>query len=101
MSCTAVGRFLHQQTGLTPARTMSKLHHPKVQSNLSKLGYTRTSIFSHRWTFFSTISSVSRAGLTTIRFDRLLARELVDKEFRRQFMEKGTGPPTVFRSRTG
>ena len=87
MSCTAVGRFLHQQAGLTPARTMSKLHHPKVQSNLSKLGYTYFDFFAP--VDFLLNDCFSYAGrIDNNQIDRLLARELVDKEFRRQFMER-------------
>ncbi len=91
MSCTAVGRFLHQRAGLTPARTMSKLHHPKIQTNLSKLGYTYFDFFAP--VDFLLNDCFSFAGrIDNNQIDRLLARELVDQEFRRQFMERELDP---------
>jgi hypothetical protein len=87
MSCTAVGRFLHQRAGMTPASTMSKIHHPNIQSNLSKLGYTYFEFFAP--VDFLLNDCFRFAGrIDNNQFDRLLARELVDKEFRRQFMER-------------
>jgi hypothetical protein len=91
MSCTAVGRFLHQRSGLTPARTMSKLDHPNVRNNLSKLGYTYFDFFAP--VDFLLNDCFRFAGrIDNNQIDRLLARELVDKEFRRQFRERDLDP---------
>ena len=87
MSCTAVGRFLHQRAGLTPARTLSKLQHPNIQSNLSRLGYEYFDFFAPvDFLLNDSFRFVGRVDNNQI--DRLLARELVDREFRRQFMER-------------
>jgi len=91
MSCTAVGRFLHQAAGMTPIRTVSKLAHPNIQGNLGKLGYTYFDFFAP--VDFLLSDRFRYAGhIDNNQADRLLARELVDREFRRQFEERQLDP---------
>jgi hypothetical protein len=99
MSCTAVGRFMHQAAGMTPIRTQSKIGHPNIQANLGKLGYTF-------FDFFSPVDFLLSDRFRCVgcvdnnQVDRLLARELVDREFRRQFESRQLDPRRFpFRSR--
>lgn len=91
MSCTTVGRFLHQAAGMTPTRTVSKLAHPNTQANLGKLGYTFFDFFAPVDYLLS--DRLGYAGrVDNNQVDRLLARELVDLAFRRQFEARPLDP---------
>jgi len=84
MSCTMLGRFMHKAAGLKPARTVSKLSHPVVQSNLARIGYTHFDYFGP--VDFLLNDCFRFAGLVdNNQVAHLLARELVDREFRHQF----------------
>ena len=86
LSCTAVGRVMHAAAGLRPAKRVSELGHPMVRSNLSKVGYTF-------FDYFGPVDFLLNDCFRCIGFvdnnqlDRLLARELVDREFRKRFCE--------------
>lgn len=91
MSCTAVGRFLHERAGLKPALTISRIEHPIVQANLGKLGYTSVDFFAP--VDFLLNEYFHHAGyVDNNQIDRLLARELVDREFRTQFEQRVLDP---------
>lgn len=91
MSCTAVGRFLHECSGLKPAETKSRIGHPNIQANLSKLGYTFFEFFAP--VDFLLNDCFHYAGyVDNNQIDRLLARELIDRTFRKQFMERSLEP---------
>ena len=91
MSCTAVGRFLHQQSGLKPAQTKSRIGHPNIQANLRKLDYTFFDFFAP--VDFLLNDCFHYAGyVDNNQIDRLLARELIDRTFRQQFMERTLEP---------
>ncbi len=91
MSCTSVGRFLHRDAGLRPAVTRSRIRNPRIRENLSRLGYEFFNIFTpvdylldDRFTCCGWVDNGQ--------FSNLLARELVDREFRRQFSERSLRP---------
>ncbi len=91
MSCTAVGRFLHKAAGMTPAETVSRLEHPNIRTNLAKLGYTYFDFFAP--VDFLLSECFRYAGrVDNNQVDRLLGRELVDREFRRQFEQRHLDP---------
>jgi hypothetical protein len=76
---------------MTPIRTMSKLAHPRIQANLARLGYTYFDFFapvdfllSDRFRYAGRIDNNQVA--------RLLAREVVDREFRHQFEARELDP---------
>lgn len=91
MSCTAVGRMLHEQAGLQPAETKSRIAHPNIQTNLRKLGYTYFDFFAP--VDFLLNECFHFAGyVDNNQIDRLLARELIDQEFRTQFTQRTLEP---------
>ncbi len=91
MSCTAVGRFLHKAAGMTPVETVSRLEHPNIQTNLAKLGYTYFDFFAP--VDFLLSAYFRFAGrVDNNQVDRLLGRELVDREFRSQFEQRQLDP---------
>ncbi len=91
MSCTSVGRFLHEDAGLRGARTSSELCAGNVQENLSRLGYTF-------FKFFAPVDYLLDQRFRCVgwvdnnQIDRLLARELVDRAFREQFVTRKIRP---------
>ena len=91
MSCTAVVRFMHQYANLKPAQSKSKMGHPSIQANLKKLGFTY-------FDFCAPVDFLLNDCLHYVGYvdnnqiDRLLARELVDHEFRQRFMERELVP---------
>ena len=91
MSCTSVGRFLHSDAGLQPAVTKSFIQIPRVQENLRRLGYTFFKIFAPVDYMldeqFFCIGWIDNNQLSS-----LIACELVDQEFRRQFSQRRIRP---------
>ncbi|MDJ0957869.1 MAG: YiiX/YebB-like N1pC/P60 family cysteine hydrolase [Arenicellales bacterium] len=91
MSCTAVVRFMHQYANLKPAQNKSKMGHPNIQANLKKLGFTY-------FDFFAPVDFLLNDCFHCVGYvdnnqvDRLLARELVDHEFRQRFTERELVP---------
>lgn len=91
MSCTAVIRFMHQYARLKPAQSKSKIQHPRIQANLSRLGFTY-------FDFFAPVDFLLNDCFHCVGYvdnnqiDRLLARELVDREFRQRFIERELDP---------
>ena len=91
MSCTAVVRFMHQNANLKPAESKSKMGHPSIQANLRKLGFTY-------FDFFAPVDFLLNDCLHYVGYvdnnqvERLLARELVDYEFRQRFTERELVP---------
>ena len=91
MSCTAVVRFMHQYANLKPAQSKSKLQHPSIQANLRKLGFTYFNFFAP--VDFLLDDCFHYVGyVDNNQIDRLLARELIDQEFRQRFMERELVP---------
>lgn len=91
MSCTAVGRFMHKRAGLQRYRTKSNIGHPDIRTNLSKVGYTY-------FDFFAPVDFLLNDCFHCVGFidnnqiDRLLVRELIDREFRKRFVERELDP---------
>lgn len=84
MSCTMLGRVMHKEAGLRAARTISKLSHPVVRRNLAKVGYTHFDYFGP--VDFLLNDCFHFAGVVdNNQVAHLLARELVDREFRYRF----------------
>jgi hypothetical protein len=87
MACGSVGRFMHRAAGLQAARTISKLSHPRVQSNLATVGY-------HFFDYFGPVDFLlnecfyCQGVVDNNQVERLLARELIDQEFMRQFSNR-------------
>ena len=85
LACTTVGRFLHRSAGLKPAENIGRFGHPQVQANLSSLGY-------HWLVYFGPVDYLLNQCFKCIGFtdnnqpERMLAREITDREFKRQFM---------------
>jgi len=85
VSCTTVGRFMHNAAGLKPAETISRLGHPQVQANLASLGY-------NWFEYFGPVDFLLNQCFECVGFtdnnqpERMLAREITDREFKRQFM---------------
>ncbi len=99
MSCGAVGRFMHQAAGLKPARTISKLTNPQIRKNLEKVGYSYFNYFGPvdfmRNDFFENVGLVDNNQLP-----QLLARELIDRDFQRNFAGGSLDPskfPLMFK----
>jgi hypothetical protein len=91
VSCCAVGRLLHIDAGLEPASCKSRIAHPRIQENLEKLGYT--------WfDFFAPVDYLLDPGFHCVgwvdnhQFHDLLARELVESQFRELFMTRRLNP---------
>ena len=91
LSCTAVGRVMHAEAGLKPAKRISELGHPMVRNNLAKVGYRYFDYFGP--VDFLLNDCFRFVGLVdNNQLDRLLARELVDREFRRRFCSSELEP---------
>jgi len=91
MSCTSVGRFLLQDAGLEPVKTKSSICVPTIVNNLKKVGYTYFS-------FFAPVDYLLDENFYCVgwvdnnQFTKLLARELVDRQFREQFSQRELNP---------
>jgi len=91
MSCTAVGRSMHQVAGFEPAQRISSLSHPVVQQNLARIGYSFFEYFGP--VDFLLNECFQIVGLVdNNQVERLLAREIIDQEFRRIFMTRSLDP---------
>lgn len=91
VSCCTVGRLLHRDAGLEPASSKSRIQHPRIQENLSRLGYTFFDFFAPvdylldpRFEFVGWVDNHQ--------FKDLLARELVESRFRELFSERRVNP---------
>ena len=84
MSCTAIGRSMHEAVKLKPAQRKSELGHAQVQSNLAKLGF-------HHFDYFGPVDFLLNdcfefvGSVDNNQVEHLLARELIDQEFKKQF----------------
>ena len=91
MSCTAVGRFMHKRAGLDPYQTKSNIRHPNIRTNLGKVGYTY-------FDFFAPVDFLLNDCFHCVGFvdnnqiDRLVVRELIDREFRKRFIARELDP---------
>jgi hypothetical protein len=91
MSCTAVGRYMHQAGSLAPARRISSLSHPVVQKNLARVGYCFFDYFGP--VDFLLNDCFKMTGVVdNNQIERLLAREMIDQEFRRKFIMGNLDP---------
>lgn len=91
MSCTSVGRFLHESAGLQGATTKSFMENPTIQRNLEKLDFR----------FFKTFAPVDYLMDTNFecigwidnnQFNDLLSREIVEDYFRELLSTKILNP---------
>lgn len=91
VSCCGVGRLLHLEAGLEPASLKSRIEHPRIRSNLEKLGY-------RHFEFFAPVDYLLDTRFECVgwvdnhQFESLLARELVENRFRELFMTRTLQP---------
>ena len=91
MSCASVGRLLRKGAGLKPAQTMSVLSHPQIKNNLARLGYTFFNYFGPVDFLLNDCFHCSGV-VDNNQIERLLARELIDQEFKRKFINGELDP---------
>jgi len=94
MACCTVGRFMHNAAGLEPAKTISRLSHPRVQSNLAKVGLTQFEYFGPV-DFLLNDCFACTGVVDNNQIERLLARELIDREFRHRFINSDLHPAKI------
>ncbi len=84
MSCTSVGRFLHQAAGLCPSPRVSRLDHPRVRRNLGKIGFRYFAYFGPvDFLLSDCLHCVGTVDNNQV--NKLVARELIDRQFQRHF----------------
>lgn len=91
VSCCGVGRLLHGDAGLEPASTKSRIRHPRIQSNLRKLGYEFFDFFAPV-DYLLDVNFQCVGWVDNSQFNRLLARELVEGYFRELFLTRTLNP---------
>jgi hypothetical protein len=88
MSCTSVGRFIHQDANLAPAQRISEVGHPVIQSNLASIGYQYSEYFGPV-DFLLNECFRFEGVIDNNQVEQLVAREIIDREFKYRF-ESGT-----------
>ncbi len=84
MSCTSVGRFLHQAAGLCPSPRVSRLEHPRIRRNLGKIGFRHFAYFGPvDFLLSDCLYCVGTVDNNQVK--KMVARELIDRRFQRHF----------------
>ncbi len=89
VSCTSLVQVLYQAVGAPPVETVSTIGHPGIRENLSRLGYEVFDPFFAPVDFLLNPNFRCVGWIDNNQFPRLVARELVEHGFRRQFERGG------------
>lgn len=92
LSCTSVGRFLLEDVGVGGVGPRSRIAHPRVRENLLAVGYGDFDPFFAPVDYLTNPLLSFQGVVDNGQFLRLLARELVERRFRRLFEERRLVP---------
>jgi hypothetical protein len=88
LSCTSVGRFLLEDVGVGGVAPRSRIAHPGIRENLASVGYGDFDPFFAPVDYLTNPLFSFQGVVDNGQFLRLLARELVERRFRRLFVER-------------
>ncbi len=88
LSCTSVGRFLLEDAGVGGVAPRGRIAHPRIRENLASVGYGDFDPFFAPVDYLTNPLFSFQGVVDNNQFLRLLARELVERRFRRLFEER-------------